>query len=497
MSRRHVRKSLRHTAEVAAFVSALTCSNAFAQSAPATSTTPSTDARARDRDEVSTLSARLDALIGVSGGLRADDVARRARETSFDVRARSSELEAAAALVDQSFIACFPRLGLSASYTRFSPITAPNLGTLIATNGPPGVVQPGQTLIGFPFTFPVLLNAEMLRAQLTVPITDLFLRGLPLHDGARHAERAAQLQKRATERRVEFDGKQAYFAWTRARLQSVVAGQALVAMREHLEETQRLARAGTVPEADISRVEAQVASAELLSTRATHLEEMLADRLRTALHDNAHPSYEIGETLESALPDLADDPNPFVDSALHARPELEALAANLDASDAQLSAARAGYWPRVDAFGEAQYSDPNQRYIPPVDHMYATWAVGAEVVWSPNDAVSTSYSSSAARARRDAIESQLGQLRDGIRGEVVTAWEAVRDAKTALDTTQRALHAAETNWQTRRDLYRYGRATGLEVLDAETELTRSRMEMLAARVDAEVARARWQFVLGQ
>jgi len=49
----------------------------------------------------------------------------------------------------------------------------------------------------------------------------------------------------------------------------------------------------------------------------------------------------------------------------------------------------------------------------------------------------------------------------------------------------------------RRDLFRNGKATLVEVNDAESELTRARLEVVNAHIDARIARVRLDHVVGR
>src|SRR5215472_7344825 len=67
------------------------------------------------------LDERIATVFDTSHGLCADDVARRASETSPDVRAKGEEREAATARVDAALLQLLPRVTLSGRYTRLSP----------------------------------------------------------------------------------------------------------------------------------------------------------------------------------------------------------------------------------------------------------------------------------------------------------------------------------------------------------------------------------------
>ena len=66
----------------------------------------------------------LTALDVQSGGLTADETARRALIASVSVGQKRAELEAASARIRQTMVQFFPQLTLGASYTRLSPVAA-------------------------------------------------------------------------------------------------------------------------------------------------------------------------------------------------------------------------------------------------------------------------------------------------------------------------------------------------------------------------------------
>src|SRR4051794_24223253 len=66
------------------------------------------------------------ALAPQPGGLTPEDAGKIAAKTKHSVRSKQADLEVASARVDQAFVSYFPRLALSATYTRLSPV--PGLG---------------------------------------------------------------------------------------------------------------------------------------------------------------------------------------------------------------------------------------------------------------------------------------------------------------------------------------------------------------------------------
>ena len=69
-------------------------------------------------------------------------------------------------------------------------------------------------------------------------------------------------------------------------------------------------------------------------------------------------------------------------------------------------------------------------------------------------------------------------------------------ARAAMRTHLPAAHA-EGFADTFRELYRAGKATAVEVTDAETDLTRSRLDVVNSHVDERIARVALVHALGR
>jgi len=100
------------------------------------------------------------------------------------------------------------------------------------------------------------------------------------------------------------------------------------------------------------------------------------------------------------------------------------------------------------------------------------------------------------RAETNQIRADRENLERGTRIEVLAAQQAVSLAQHALVTSQKGLAAAEESYRVRKELLNADRATGVELVDAETDLTRARVSALNARVDLRVAMAQLTHALG-
>ncbi|HEY3497806.1 MAG TPA: TolC family protein, partial [Polyangiaceae bacterium] len=229
-----------------------------------------------------------------------------------------------------------------------------------------------------------------------------------------------------------------------------------------------------------------------------HLRDLNEERLRTSMHDASSASYRIGEDIRKPL----DGRTATSFSALWAeatanRPELAALRASQAAQEQSASVERAGYAPRVDVFANAQYARPNSRVFPAADEFRGSWDAGVQLTWTISDIPATSARARGADARARVTEAERDELVDGIRLEVMAARQQVEEARVAEGTTLRALLASEESYRARHLLYQNGRATTVELLDAETDLTGARLEAIDARIDARVAEVRLAYAVGR
>jgi outer membrane protein TolC len=415
------------------------------------------------------------------------------------VSARQAELEAAAADVDRAMAAYLPRLTLTGRYTRLSKTDSSSAESIVAAPGAPaGPIAPGTPLVNVPLQFRTLQNQYTVQANLTVPLSDYFFRIRDAHGTARQRYAAARQSVAAAELDAGLDAKLAFYAWVRARLGQDVANRALQQSRAHLADARAALEVGSASQADLLRVESQVAKSELLVETSKKLTHVAETELRLMLQDPKGVHYRLGEDLGRPPPPLPHESEAKLWSrALAARPEIRALDASERAATRNASVERAGAYPRFDLFANAYYANPNPRSFPQRDEFSAFWDAGAQVTWVLSDIPGSSSGVSAASARARRIAAERRAAEDAIRAEVTRALADAREADVAIRTTARGLRSARESYRVRRVLFQNNKATSVELIDAETDLTRARLDALNASVSARVARAELAHALGE
>jgi outer membrane protein TolC len=438
-----------------------------------------------------------------TGGLTSDEVVRRALSTSFEVGARKAQLVAAVADADRALLGYLPDVTVSASYTRLSDVGVANFGNLVAAPGrPSGSLAAQAQLVNVPIELRNLLNLYLLKAELLVPVSDYFLRVAPTRSAAEHARYAASANVETARARVATDARVAYYSWVRAKLAVVVAEQALEDVAAHLADSRVAEAAGSASPADTLRLESQVARSELYLLNSRSLAAVAEQQVRTHMHDFSGRVLTIGEDIRQpvagqARTDATAQLLQLYDEALRNRPELSAIREQVLVLSNKARFERAGLLPRLEAFAQATYANPNPRVLPPEDDFRGSWLAGVRLSWLISDVPSANLRSRALEAQSAAASNDRSALIDRIQVEVDAAAHAVDDAILALHTTQRGLDAAEESYRVRRLSFQNGRSTSVELLDAETDLTRARLERLDAEVDTRVATARLDYAVGR
>jgi outer membrane protein TolC len=457
-------------------------------------------------DDTTPLPVPQDLVAVQPGGITADQAGARAAKTSWQAKASMENVRSAAARVDGAWSAFLPRLSALGKYTRLSDFTPPAIaffppGTNIVVAKEPGPLtgaNPGNAIAIPPTSFPFfVLDNWLFQATLSVPISDYFLKINQNYSAATHSEEAARWDVVTARAASESNGRIAYYTWLNARGAVIVAVEALNDQKVHLRDARNQFAAGNASKADVLRAETAAASAELALEHAKNLSDLAEKQLRVAIHAGDEEDLKPGEDVDAAPPPVQGNIKQMAAEALSARPEIKSADANAAAATETSDAMKAGRWPVLSAFGDGILGNPNPRYIPPSNVFNTTWDLGAQVTWAPNDILTANSSVADYEARAANIIANKNATRDNIEVEVTQMYQNVREADFSIESSTRELASAQEAYRVARELFNNGRGTSTTLTDAESELTRSRLDLLNAKFNARTARIRLEHALGR
>jgi len=419
----------------------------------------------------------LDTLFA-PGGLTADAAAGRAVTTSPTVRRRNAEIDAAIAQAQAAQLSLVPHVDGKASYTRLSPLD-------------PFIIGPGAQI-------DFLENSYLVEGTVGVPLSDYVIRFPKIIDAAKLGTDVARTSKRAAEVGAGQDARLTYYEWVRAKLQVLIARRQLTQVQTALTQFRALADAQRVSRADLMRVESQEAQAEQALDQLQNLSDLREEQLRLLIGAPPGEQLAVGEDIRKDVAGAsAGGPlDQLATTARQQRLEFKVLDTGIRAKELQREAERANLLPRLSAFAVADYARPNQRVFPQVDEFKFTWQAGLQLTWTLNDALLSSTADKRYRAETNELRADRDNLERGTRIELLAAQQAVAIAQHALETTQKGLNAAEEGYRVRRALLAAERATAVELVDAENEVTRARIAAIDALIDRRIAQVNLDHVTG-
>ncbi len=453
-------------------------------------TTPDDDDTAKTPEELEI--ERRFAQLRAGQGITPDEVAQRTVKNSANVEAKRRAIETADYGVASAKAGYWPQLKLSASYTRLSGVPSirfipPDVAQ--AANLPPSLSQP----IHIP------VNSYSLDAGLSVPISDFVFKVSHSVASASHASDAATFDGYAASASVARDARINYYQWVRAKAQELVVAQALIQAQGQSRDAENGFQAGLNSKADVLRTQAGVTAAELAVEQAKNASELARLALQVGMGDASRQDYGVGEDVLKESPELENLPTlegAYQEATEH-RAEIKSLMAAQKSNREQATATRVAEYPRLDAQGAAAYANPNQRYFFPDGKFHASWSAGVVLSWTPTAIPAASAAAGSSESRAAELSAQERAIRDSLRIEVEQAIKSAQISKLAIESNLVTLKSVREAYRVRRELFRAGRATLVDVTNAATDLNVTRNALVDAYVDSRIALVQLNHALGR
>lgn len=281
---------------------------------------------------------------------------------------------------------------------------------------------------------------------------------------------------------------QGYFRVLRAEKMVMVAEQEVKQLREHLKNARNLYDVGLTTYNDVLQAEVALADAEQrlisarsdLTTAQAQLNKLLGLPLETALR--------LAE--ESDLTVFPGDLPQAAQRALGQRPDLKAAETRIRQGEKAVTQAQAGYYPRVYLQGGHAWQQ-NDSWVH--DHQ---WFALLGLQWSLFSGFDTRAQVRQARERLEQLRLKRQDLSEQVKLEVQTAYLDVRDTAERLRVTQKAVSQGEENLRLNEERYKEQVGTATDVIDAQTLLTKARVNFYNARYDHQMAKATLLWAVG-
>ncbi len=387
--------------------------------------------------------------------------------------------DAAAARADEARAPLFPQVTANATYQRSTANFAPRPGSL-----PTQVSTANQRSSWDTFDY---WNFGITANQLIYDFGQTTGRWR----AAQASAESQQQTERSTRLQTVLNVRTAYFQARAQKAMIQVARDTLANQDRHLEQIKGFVELGSRPAIDLAQARTDVANAKVQLISAENAYATAKAQLNQAMGTAQGTDYDVADDALPAIAEEDQGTEPLVQTALGSRPELVALAKQIQAQEQLLRSARANYGPTLGA--STGFTDAGRQ----LNDLRWNWNASVTLSWQlfqgmvvPAQVREAEANLAAAKAQRQSIEQQL-------RLEVEQARLAVRASKATLAAIDEALTNSKQRLRLAEGRYQTGAGSVIELADAQLAAANAAAQRVAADYNLASARAQLVKALGR
>jgi len=313
------------------------------------------------------------------------------------------------------------------------------------------------------------------------------------HKAAGARAESATFMLRGTETEVAMQARLDYIAAVRERENTRVTGELLKQTEERLRVSREELAAGRVARFNVLRDEAELANVIQMDTMARNQAELALVALKTTLGVDLSSPISVSESLPYEATTVSVPEG--VQQAQESNPDVQAARKQVEAAEAEVRMAYGRYLPDVSLTWMYDWQRTRNR-----DEEYASqngYAAGIVLTIPLFDGFMRENAVGTARAKLDKVRELEMQARQQVAKEVNQAALMLAAAERNVEASRKGVEQAEENFRIVQERYAGGRGIQVEVLDAQTALTRGRFNAVSALADHEAALAMWLKATGR
>jgi outer membrane protein TolC len=316
--------------------------------------------------------------------------------------------------------------------------------------------------------------------------------GLKTYYNTQAAKQGTQAQRQEVQRTAEevtFTVTEAFYRLLEAKENLQVAQEALSQRQEFAKLTEAFFQAGKVTHLDSFRAQSQVSEAGQAVVEGQNAVRLAKEILARILGLKEQVQVDIKGRLPQEFA-RAGDLDTLWQQVLTNNPEIKRLDLELSQSQALIRAARGGYFPEVSLQGATDVRNRDLGGTKP------EWIAGVFMEFPFFEGGLTKAQVAKASSQNLQLLERKRDRLNGLKVDLTTAWKDQENARQGVGTSRQTVATNQEAFASAQSLYRYGKAIGLDVLQAQVELTGSRFNFIRYAVAYEIGKARIKQILG-
>jgi len=316
--------------------------------------------------------------------------------------------------------------------------------------------------------------------------------GLKTYHNTQAAKIGTQAQKEEVHRtadEISYSVTEAFYRLIEAKENLKVAQEALQQRQEFGKLTGAFYKAGKVTNLDYVRAQSQVSEAEQAMVEARNAVRLAQEILARSLGLKEQVQVDVKGKLPQEFA-ATGNINSLWQEALKKNPEIKKLDLDVAQSQTLTKAARGPYFPEVSlqAGSDVRHRDLGGTKPEWIGGVFMEYPFFEGGLTKAQVAKANSQSLQLIEKKRDRLNS--------LKVDLTSAWKDQENARQGVSTTRQTVATNEEAYASAQALYRHGKAIGLDVLQAQVDLTSSRFNLIRYAVAYEIGKAKIKQITG-
>lgn len=280
---------------------------------------------------------------------------------------------------------------------------------------------------------------------------------------------------------------QGYFKTLRAKKMVEVAKQNVFDLKQHLKIAEDQYQFGVVTFNDVLQAKVSLADAEQnLIVAETDFINIRSELNKVLMLPVTAPTVLKDEKVDLKAWALGE----ATDVALKHRADLKATQERIRQQEKTVVETRAQYFPKFSVQGGHAYQVNSYT-------LHDTqWSVIFAMNWNIFSGLDTKAAVSQAKLKVQQLQEQHKDMNEQVQLDVQTAYLKIKETVDRIRTTETAVTQGEENLRLNEERYKESVGTATDVIDADTLLTRTRVNYWTAVYDHQMAKAQMLWAIG-
>ncbi|MBF8303331.1 MAG: Outer rane efflux protein [Candidatus Dadabacteria bacterium] len=299
--------------------------------------------------------------------------------------------------------------------------------------------------------------------------------------------KSSEYDKVANREDVILDTKIAYYTVLAQKRIVEASEKKFIENERRLEQAEGFFKVGRISKIEITKAKVNLGNAKLNLVTAKNNLERAKLQLSTAMGIIGNFNYELEDMLEYKMIDV--NLEQAIGKAFELRRELDSLEAKKVAMKANLKASKQDYYPTI--FGRTAYRIKGEGATQP------GFIAGIGVQFPIFEGFSTISEINEAKADLRRSQAEIESMKGQILSEVKQSYLNLKLSEESIKVTETSKTSSEENLELARERYRLGRASSIELAEAEALYASTNADYIQVIYNYKIAVAQLERAIGE